>query len=167
MFVSLPVSIDSMIMSLLLEVLTVTGDLASAGTAICFETLVAAYLCSSWLNNLWDNMLDILDWSLSFLQIIFGAECISMIFLCIKKTTLMQGSMWVVRSKMLTAKFSTTSNHVRTCMDPILKTNEMITSTLINASVVDWGFSPSRRSKCNLQRGLWLASLIRSGPAPV
>lgn len=111
-------------------------------------------------------LFDTLDRSLSPSKIVSSTKCIGRIFLAMGKNPLMQRSIYVVGSKISTAKFSTTTNNVCICSVLISTVNEMILCTLIDSFVAVQSWGASKRLVRHSQCGLRKAWEIRFGPAP-
>lgn len=144
-FSSLSFWIGSMVICLLRNDTTITGESISARIIECSATRIVSCLWTSSLDAKRNNMFDILDRSLLFTENRAGAECIATIFLSVDKIPSKQQIMFVGSSKMSTAKLSATWNHLQTFKVSKLTTNWMIPSTSIKSFVPAQSLGPWRR----------------------
>lgn len=105
--VGLSVCILLMFMSPVPSIAPVTANSVSAGNFSCFASQTVACLLTSRLDALCNSMLDIFDRSLSFHRIGTCSECINTVSLSGGKFLLRYQSIYLVQSRMSTAKFST------------------------------------------------------------
>lgn len=166
LFVRFSVSMDSNNICPLWNAFTISGDSDTAEIVTCYPSEVVAFYCVSWLDALWDSMLDIWERSLPVPNVGTVSECIGTIYLSFQKSTLMQQSMHVMPSKMYTAKFQTIQSNVRTCGSPIFTINQMSPFFLIYSFVDAQSLAASRNLVRHFQCGIRWASLLRFGPSP-
>lgn len=91
-------------------------------------------------------MLDILDSSISVPKIAIDVECISTMFLSIKKIHSEQQSMYAVASKVSSAKISTIQNNVLICRVTLFTIKGIIPCIVIDSLVTARRLGASRSS---------------------